>query len=77
MLVDRLTHIGVLLPRTCEQLDGENIGIAVNDPAGDQRTDLRHLLGTVAHARHENAQQHQIAGEPERDWQRQPAVGGG
>jgi len=77
VLVERLAHIGVLLPGAGEQLDGQDIGVAVDHPPGDQRARLRHGLGAVAHARHEGAQQQQIAGEPEHDRQRQPAVGAG
>ena len=42
---------------------------------GERRARLRHVLGAVAHARHENAQHHQIAGEPQHDRQREPGIG--
>jgi hypothetical protein len=66
MLVDGIAHIGVLLARACEQLDREDIGVAVDDAPREHRATLGHLLGAIAHARHENVHQQEVAAEPER-----------
>ena len=75
VLVERLTHIGVFLPRAGEQLDGEDVGVGIDDAAGEHRARPRHIFGAVAHARHHDAQQHQIGHEPRIDRQRKPPVG--
>ena len=77
VLVDRVAHIGVLLARAGEQLHRQDVGVAVDHAPGQHRAHLGHVLRAVAHARHEDAQHHQIGGEPDQDRQREPAVGGG
>jgi hypothetical protein len=34
MLIDRLAHEGVLVARPGKQLDGQDIGLAIDDAAG-------------------------------------------
>jgi hypothetical protein len=77
VVIDGVAHIGVLLARAGEQLHRKNVGVAVDDAPGQQRAPFRHVLGSVAHARHEHPQHEQIAEEPQRDRQRQHGVGGG
>ena len=61
VLVDRVAHIGVLVAGAREQLHGEDVGVGIDDAPGEHRARLGDLLGAVAHARHEHAQQHEIA----------------
>ena len=53
VVFDRVAHIGVLLARAREQLHGQDVGVAVDDAAGQHRARFRHLFRAVAHARHE------------------------
>ncbi len=74
--VDRVAHVVVFVARPREQLDGEDVGVAVDDAADQRGARLRVDLGAVAHARHEIPEQRDIAGEPAEDRQREPGVGG-
>ena len=77
MLVDRIADEDILVAGAGEQLDGQDIGIAVDDAAGQVRAHFRHVARALAHLRQEDAQHHGIAGEPEEDRQRQPPIGRG
>ncbi len=77
VVIDRLAHIGVLVACAREQLHRHDIGIGVDDAAGEQGACFRRRLRAVAHARHEIAQHHHIAGEPQQHRDGQPAVGRG
>ena len=70
----RLSDVVVFLARAREQLHRQDIRVAVDDTAGQRRTRLGHLLRAVAHARHDRAQQHEIAAEPQCDREREPRV---
>ncbi len=75
MDVDRVAHIGVFLARASEKLHRQDVGVAVDDASGEHRAPLGHLLGAVAHVRHQHAQHHQIADEPQHHRQGEPGVG--
>ena len=77
MLVDGAAHVSVLVARPREQLDGQDVGVGVDDAAGQHRTRLGHVARTVAHLRHEEPQQHEVAAEPQQHRQREPFVGRG
>src|SRR6266436_1106824 len=76
MLLDGVADIRVFVARPREQLHGQDIGVGIDDAPGQHRARLGDLLRAVTHARHERAQEHQIACKPHRDRQRQPGVGG-
>ena len=67
----------VLVAGAGEKLDGQDVGVAVDDPAGDLGAHLRHAARALAHARQEHPQHRGIGREPADDRQRQPPVGGG
>ena len=77
MMVDRLAHIGIFILGAREQLHRHDVGVGVDDAPGQQRAGFRHHLRLVAHARHEDAQHHHIAAEPQQHRHRQPAIGRG
>ena len=53
MAVDRVAHILIFFAGAGEQLDGEDIGVAVDDAAHQRRARHRGDLRALAHARHE------------------------
>jgi hypothetical protein len=71
VLVDRLAHEIVLVARPGEELDGEDVGVAVDDAAGQRRAHLGHPARAVAQARHEDAQQDGVGDEPQHHRRRQ------
>ena len=75
--VDRVAHILVLFGRAREQLDGEDVGVAVDDAPHQGRARYRADFRALAHVRHEIEQHRGVAGKPQQDRQRQPAVGRG
>ncbi len=75
MGVDRVAHVLVLFVRAGEQLDREDVGVAVDDAAHQRRARDRGDLRALAHARHEIDEQRGIAGEPKQDRHREPAIG--
>ena len=74
VMVHSLAHIGVFVPGAREQLHRHDIGVGVDDAAGQQRAGFRHHLRLVAHAWHKNAQHDEIAAEPEQDRHGKPAI---
>ena len=76
MHVDRLAHIGVLVAGPCEELHREDVGIGVDDAAGQHRARLRRGHRAIAHAWHEQRQRRDVADQPDRRRHGQPAVGG-
>ena len=76
VLVDRLAHIGVFVGQPREQFHGEDVGIAVHDARHHQRAHFRTRLCQIAHARHEVAQEHDVARKPRERGQAQPPVRG-
>ncbi len=61
VLVDRLAHVRVLVARAREQLHRQDVGVAVDHAAHDERAHLRAQPREVAHARHEVAQEEHVA----------------
>ncbi len=56
VVVDGVPHESILIGRAGEQLDGQDVGVAVNHAPGQRRAHLRHMPGPVAQARYEVAQ---------------------
>ena len=75
VLVDRVADKLVLFARPGEELDGEDVGVAVDHPPGHLGAHLRHAARAFAHARQEGAQHHHINREPRHHRQRQPPIG--
>ena len=69
-----LADEGVLLRRPGEELDRQDIGVAVDDPPGQQAALLGGRARAVPHPRHQHPQQRGIGAEPDRDGHRQPPV---
>ncbi|MNL14113.1 hypothetical protein D3C87_1350430 [compost metagenome] len=66
--------IALLAPGMGEELDRGDIGVAVDDPAGHQRTGIGLRLGNLAQARDEITQQPEITGQPDNKGQSQPRI---
>ena len=76
VLVDRVAHERVLVAGAGEQLHRQDVGVAVDDPAGQRRAHLRHPARAVAQPRHEDAQHDDVAGEPQQHRDGEAPVGG-
>ena len=76
MVVDGLAHPGVFIMRAGEQLDGEDVGVAVHHAAGEVGAHLRHPAGAFAQAGDDEAQHDGVTGEPAEDgWGQTPVDG--
>ncbi len=75
MLGQRFLDRLVLEPRVGEQLDGVDVGVAVDDAAGQRRTCLGVGGGEVLHLRHEVPQRRRIEDQPDGQRDGQPPVG--
>jgi hypothetical protein len=67
VLVDGVAHKRVLVGGAGEQLDGEDIGVAVDDLAGEDRAHLRHAAGALAHPRQKRREHRAVDAEPQHD----------
>ena len=76
MVLDRVPHETVLVLGAGKQLDGEDVGVAVDDPAGERRAQLAYAAGTLAQARHHEAEQRRVGQEPQRDRDGKTPIGG-
>jgi hypothetical protein len=60
-----IAHEGVFLLGLGEQLEGEDVGVAVHDATGEQAALFAGGLGARLHARDDVAQQARISDEPQ------------
>jgi hypothetical protein len=74
VMIDCLPNVGILVLCACEQFHRNDVGVRVDDTAGQHRARFRHHLLLVLHARHEIPQHCHIAREPQQHGQRQPTV---
>ena len=77
MLVDRLLDVAVLALGVGEELHRHDVGVAVDDAAGQQRVALGELLRQALQARHEGPERQDVADDPEEQRDRQIEVGVG
>ena len=72
--VHHVAHVAVLVAQPCEELQGQDVGVAVDDAPDHERACLRGPLRAVAQPRYDDPQHHRIGREPERDRQHQQHV---
>ncbi len=70
-----LADIDLLTLGVGEHLHGRDVGVAVDDAAGEERIRLRHRLRQAAQPRHEPAQNEDVADHPDEEGRREPQVG--
>ena len=74
MVLERLASVLVLAVDVAEQFHRLDVGVAVDDPAGQGRAGVRKLLGTEPDARHEEAERRDIGADPHRQGKREPPI---
>ena len=77
MIGERLPCVIVLAFEMSEQLDRLDVGVAVDDAAGDRRSHMRELFGPAPDPRHEIGESRDIKGDPKHERTGKPPVGPG
>ena len=75
MRLQRLARLVILAIEMGEQLHRLDVGVAVDDAAGEHRSPVRQNLGTLPNARHEGGQRRDIDDDPSGERQGQAPVG--
>jgi hypothetical protein len=75
--VHRFAHVGVLVGEMGEELHRLDVGVAVDHPRHDERAPLGAFACQLAQLRHEVAQEHDIAREPQQRRHPEAPVGDG